>query len=79
MLLSRNESFDKLNILLSDQNDHSTLEIKQMVTDLISLDSNRTNVIYVNTDINSTHSLEVLTNTVSENALLVEDWVDHAM
>lgn len=79
MLLSRNESFDKLNILLSDQNDHSTLELKQMVADLISLDSSRTNVIYVNADISSTHSLEVLTNTVSENALLVEDWVDHAM
>lgn len=79
MLLSRNESFDKLNIILNDSDKHSSIELKQMVSDLVSLDSNRTNTIHITHDINSTHSLESLTDSVRENALLVDDWIDYAI
>lgn len=79
MLLSRNDSFDKLNIILDGKNSSSSVELKQMTSDLVSLDSDRTNIIYLDSDINNTHSLESLTDTVSKDALLVNEWTDYAV
>lgn len=79
MLLSRNDSFDKLNIILDGKNSSSSVELKQMASDLVSLDSDRTNIIYLDSDINNTHSLKSLTDIVSKDALLVNEWTDYVI
>lgn len=79
MLLSRNESFDKLNIILDSKNSSSSMELNQMASDLASLDSNRTNIIYLDSDISNTRSLESLMDTVSKDALPINEWTDYAV